>query len=288
MGALFKYEQSLKDYPARGSGLHQHIMSCACLGVIAEVPPLVIINDMEENFQGIKPNEAADAVAKASTTDFERPEVSRRPVIEKVDIRKFTEGYGTDLMELVEASPYRLLNDIDADAYTLLEHLYTPDEFLFIGDVFDREVKTVREWLGTNLQFPHIIPNPMTGKIGQTDMGKPSYRCEGTIADMRYAVCEMDEVPLEQQVAFWLKCIKIIPVVAIIHSGGKSLHAWVKVDCGLDHDKWERDVKGWLFDTFGVKYGFDRACSNKSRLSRLPGFKREGKAQQRLLYLGDK
>lgn len=287
MSALTKYDESLRDYPARGSGLHQHVMRCACLGVIAEIPPLVIIADMEERFVGIKPNEAADAVAKASTTEFDRPE-SRAPVIEPADIDKFIGDHSKDLMDLMECSP-RVMGDPDEDAYTILSTLYQPDEHLFIGDVFDREVKTVREWMDTDLtKYPHIIPNPMTGECGMTDMGKPSFRCEKTVADLRYAVCEMDTVPLDKQVGFWMKCVNIIPVTAIIHSGGKSLHAWVRVNCGTDTEKWDRDVKGWLFDTFGVKYGFDRACSNRARLSRLAGHRRDNGNMQRVIYLGDK
>jgi hypothetical protein len=189
----------------------------------------------------------------------------------------------------MESSPIRLTESPDNDGYLLLNTLYQPDDHLFIGDVFDRDVKQVSEWYGDNLtKYPHIIPNPMTGEAGMTDMAKISYRCEATVADLRYAVCEMDDVPLEKQVAFWMRCIEAgIPVSAVIHSGSKSLHGWVRVNCGEDAEKWDKDVRGWLFETFGARYGLDAACKTKARLSRLPGHHRDGKEQQRLLYLRD-
>jgi hypothetical protein len=246
-----------------------------------------MVQDMEQAFTGIKPNEAADAVTKAIKHDFDRaslpPIPKKQPIVRSLD--KFIGTQPTDEYELIESSRVYLGNS-DNDARLLLETLYHPDEYLFIGDVYDVKVQQVKHWLETDLSYPHIIPNPMTGEFGITGSGKESRRCETTVADMRFAVCEMDEVPIGKQVAFWLECIAIgIPVAAIIHSGGKSLHGWIRVSCGTDNAKWEKDVKGWLFEKFGVPYGFDRACSNKARLSRLPGFKREGKEQQRLLYL---
>lgn len=290
MSALLQYEESLVNYPARGTGLHQHAMRVANLGVLAELDPESIIRDMEGRLDGIRRGEAADAVVKASRTDFAKPMVDyRKPTVKKGDLNKFIEGYSTDMMDLTEESHVRLLNDPDQDAYVLINHLYEPEEFLFIGDVFGREVKTAKEWLDEDLtHHPHIIPNPMTGEEGLTDAAKISYRCENTVKDLRYAVCEMDEVPLDKQVGFWMRCISKLNVSAIIHSGSKSLHGWIRVDCGDDVDKWNKDVKGWLFEDFGVKYGLDRACSNKARLSRLPGHYRDGKEQQRLLYLGDR
>lgn len=289
MSALSKYEDGLKTYPKRGSGLHQHVMSVACLGVLAEIPSRQIIQDMEASFIGIKPNEAFDAVKKASTSEFTPQPPMPKPERKPITLDQFIGDNVTDEYELLESSTVYLGNP-DNDARLLLETLYKPDEYLFIGDIYDVKVLQVKDWLKTDLNYPHIIPNPMTGGFGVTGTGKESRRCEATVEDARYAVCEMDSIPLEKQVAFWLECIRLkMPVAAVIHSGGKSLHGWMKVDCGKDLEKWEKDVKGWLFGEFGIKYGFDSACSNRARLSRLPSFKRDGKGQQRLLYLkGDK
>jgi len=289
MSALSKYEEALSSAPARGAGLHQHCMRVARLGIMAELPAQQVVEEGNLRLIGLKPNEMAQAVGKASNSEV----VANAPVPIRGRYRPkitpplevFTKGQPTDYMELMEASPCRLL-DVEDEGGFLLETLYKPTDHLFIGDVYTRDVKPVSEWLTEDLSdHPHIIPNPMTGALGETTEGKESMRCEATVADMRYAVCEMDEVPLELQVGFWMRCIEMgLPIAAIIHSGSKSLHGWIHVNCSDDHDKWDKDVKGWLFGEFGVKYGFDKACSNKARLSRLAGHQRD-KGLQQLLYI---
>jgi hypothetical protein len=292
VSALTKYDESLVNAPGRGGGLHQHVMSIACLGVLAELPQDVIMRDLY-GLDGIKRNEPEDAVKKAFQTvdrNYETPKqrpISRFAPKLKNPLGDFIAGISDEMVDLIDRSPIGLVGDPEQDGRLTIETLYSGDEFLFIGDVFDAKVKTVKEWLKEDLsKYPHIIPNPMTGKEGMTGMAKISYRCEETVEDLRYAVCEMDEIPIRQQVAFWNKCIDInIPVAAVIHSGSKSLHGWIKVDCGTDTDKWEKDVRGWLFNEFGKNYGLDPACSNRARLSRLAGYDRPKKTRQRLLYL---
>lgn len=292
MSALSKYEHQLTNSPGRGGGLHQHIMSIACLGVIADVPQDVILRDLY-SLDGVRKREPEDAVKKAlrdAKRDyvFQPPKPHNRfaPKIKNA-LDDFIDGVSLEMFDLMDKSPISLNGDPDDDGILTLEALYSDDDFLFIGDIFDRGVLSVKDWKQKKItRAPHIIPNPLTGDVGLTDTGKISYRCENTVKDLRFAVCEMDEVPLDKQIAFWSKCIDLkVPVSAVIHSGSKSLHGWIKVDCGTDNQKWETDVKGWLFGEFGKNYGLDPACSNKARLSRLPGHHREGKQQQRLIYL---
>jgi len=90
-----------------------------------------------------------------------------------------------------------------------------------------------------------------------------------------------------EQLKFWSSAK--LPVVALIHSGGKSIHAWIdvqkraKVECAED---WQTHIRGYLHDRLLAPLGVDAACSNPARLSRLPGHYREEKGQyQRLLWL---
>lgn len=286
MSALAKYQDSLHNAPARGQGLHQHILRIAMLGRIAELDKSVIVKDCQ-TLPKIRQGEAEEAVAKAFNCTIERNEYKAPPFEPSFEgaLDRYIKDSSTDEMDLLESSPNRLHFAVEKSGIALLETLYHPDEYLFIGSVYDKTVKRVRDWLESSIDFPHIIPNPMTGEFAITGNGAESRRCEGTVADLRYAVCEMDGVPLEKQVAFWNKAIKKLPVAAVIHSGGKSLHGWIKVDCGTDAEKWDKDVKGWLFGQFGRMYGFDKACSNKARLSRMPAHLRENGKRQVLLYL---
>jgi len=293
MSAASKYEDALLNAPARGGGLHQHIMSIACLGVLANKTGDMICSDIYR-LPGVRKGEPEDAVTKAgkSVNRDHFKEVAPRPISrfapKLVDpLNKFIDGVSRDCMDLIESSPNRLTDDAIHDGRLLVETLYDRDEVLFIGDTYGKTVQTAEAWLKTDLtKFPHIIPNPMTGKAGMTGAGNYSFRCEETVADLRYAVCEMDDVPLDKQTAFWIRCIDMgLPVATVIHSGSKSLHGWVKVDQGTDGEGWDKKVRGWLFEKFGQAYGLDKACQTRARLSRLPGHQRKGKQCQRLLYL---
>ena len=82
---------------------------------------------------------------------------------------------------------------------------------------------------------------------------------------------------------------KPLPVRALILSAGKSIHAWVDVDCA-DAAEWEREVNGVLFPKFLVPLGCDPSCRNRSRLSRMPGYTRPADSKspggmQRLIWL---
>jgi hypothetical protein len=100
-------------------------------------------------------------------------------------------------------------------------------------------------------------------------------------------VVEFDDIPLEDQCKFW-SAINL-HIVALIDSGGKSIHGWVDVQkhCAVEsYDQWAVLVKDRLYGRILKPLGVDGACSNPSRLSRLPGhFRVEKGAYQRLLWM---
>ncbi|MFC1451857.1 hypothetical protein ACFLSJ_00770 [Verrucomicrobiota bacterium] len=135
-----------------------------------------------------------------------------------------------------------------------------------------------------HLSFPRMrLELRLTGDLGPTKNGGMSFRADSCIASFRFATVEFDSVPMDEQAAFWAGVD--LPVAAIIDSGGKSLHGWVRVD-RPDREAWEWDVEIGLFARRLVPLGVDAACRNEARLSRMPGFHRaETKRWQRLLYL---
>jgi RecA-family ATPase len=89
-------------------------------------------------------------------------------------------------------------------------------------------------------------------------------------------------MPLEQQIQFWAGAP--VPVVALIDSGGKSIHGWVRIDAA-NADEWVRRVENRLFALL-TAVGADGACKNEARLSRMPGgIRAETGRCQHLLYL---
>ena len=120
-----------------------------------------------------------------------------------------------------------------------------------------------------------------------TKAGKLSDRCDGCVRKFAYAVAEFDGAPKTDQLRFWVSILQCetLDLAAIIDSGGKSLHGWVRAGCS-DAEEWTAKVEGDLFPNLLVPLGVDPACRNESRMSRMPGHFRSEKGNwQRLLYL---
>lgn len=96
------------------------------------------------------------------------------------------------------------------------------------------------------------------------------------VTDFRYALVESDTLPIEKQNAI-IRELEL-PVAALVHSGGKSLHAIVRVEAG-SYEEYRRRVD-YLYAVC-QKNGLeiDRQNRNPSRLSRMPGVTRKGRKQ---------
>ena len=100
------------------------------------------------------------------------------------------------------------------------------------------------------------------------------------VADFRHCLIESDSLPKELQL---LKILELnLPCSAIVDSGGKSIHAIVKIDAGNDEALYRERVQ--KLHKFLEEHGFpvDKACKNASRLSRIAGVSRNGIRQELL------
>lgn len=108
--------------------------------------------------------------------------------------------------------------------------------------------------------------NPLDGK-GVSDDNVTRYT---------YALVESDTMPVEDQYAMIRKLE--LPVATLVHSGGKSLHALVRVDATNEDEYRKRTETLYDYlDDNGLKV--DRQNRNPSRLSRMPGVMRSGNRQ---------
>jgi RecA-family ATPase len=96
------------------------------------------------------------------------------------------------------------------------------------------------------------------------------------VTAFRYALVESDTLPLDKQNAI-LRKLKL-PIAALVCSGGKSLHAIVRVDAGNISEYRERVAFLYEFCKKN-KLEIDEQNKNPARLSRLPGVERNGKKQ---------
>ena len=225
------------------------------------------------------------------------------------------------LEELISLSPVTLsLEDGNIQSvFDLLTHLYEPDDQLYIGELFPpltcyswkslkdadeheqcklayqrQHIKCACDWMEyfSDDRKNHILrfikPNPLTGEPVTLSDGSQSYIGDGCVAKYKYAVVEFDNKAISDQIAFWLSMIdKEAHVAALIHSGNKSIHGWMHVNC-KNKQSWNEQVEDYLFTKILEPLGVDGACKNESRSSRLPGImypENNNIRSQKLLYL---
>ncbi len=204
---------------------------------------------------------------------------------------------GSGVADLWEISNPRPTKQGVDDALLFLRTIYSLSDYIGIGphDFKSGNVRTVEAWMteietAGKVAHPHILMNPLTGKWGpKRDGSGRTRRGNSCIADHRWALLEFDEVSEEEQFAVCVALIAedVLDIGAVISSGKKSLHAWVRVDA-VDADEWETCVKGDVYAEGGLvdMLGGDICCKTSSRLSRLPGHVREKTGHfQSLLYL---
>lgn len=94
-----------------------------------------------------------------------------------------------------------------------------------------------------------------------------------------YSLVESDQLTIEEQQKMLINFK--LPIAALVESGGKSVHAIVKVDA-KDLTEYKQRVS-FLYDWL-AKHSFivDEANKNPARLSRLPGAMRNGRMQKLL------
>ena len=109
-------------------------------------------------------------------------------------------------------------------------------------------------------------------------------RCDAAVCKFKFAVLEFDSLSRTEQFAFWKACL--LPLVALIDSGNKSIHGWIRVPDVHTLDEWKIKIEQKFFDQCLKPLGIDTACKNPSHMSRLPGcIRQETGRWQRLLYL---
>ena len=112
-----------------------------------------------------------------------------------------------------------------------------------------------------------ISLNPVSQQI------KRKAPSDSEVTDYRHALVEADDLSQDEQ---WQQLRELnLPVLAVVWSGGKSLHAIVKIDAGNNLQLFRERVAKLYAYLKEKNFPADRANKNPSRLTRLPGVRRE-------------
>ena len=314
--ALRNYEMALRDTPAPGTR-HVWIMKTANYAALAGIPA-------EQAATGITkalsrppnpPTEVADAVAKAYRehnepancgTYIPKPNPVPAPKLANQYIGKGIEiagGLDRTYAYLAEASDTDINSaSANAQAEAQLRALFLPGEIITCEvEHADKKLSRVtapfEQWLD-NYRSGGPVPQlvccnpikPEGGWVADANGCHHSMRCGDAVATFRHCVAEFDslapdpEVSKLKQAAFWIG-FGIDDVATLVDSGGKSLHALLRVDVANRRD-WETKVADGLFRRALVPLGADPACKNPARLTRVAGASRatKGGSLQKLVY----
>lgn len=179
------------------------------------------------------------------------------------------------------------------DLIEYLETMFEPDEFVsYVTEVYEAPngrfspkqgvyYRTAKELIESLKRSPDITDtigtysedagawirfNPVDGQGIKND----------NVTRFRYALVESDVISISEQDSIY-RNLKL-PIEFLINSGGKSLHALVKVDAKNKDEYRERvDFLYNYLKKKGIEIDFQN--KNPSRLSRLPGVSRKGRPQ---------
>ena len=165
----------------------------------------------------------------------------------------------------------------------------------FVVDSFEKDGKWLPIGKGVNKSFDELIKacdtytdigyvlgdwNDSAGAWARVNPMSGNGCKNSDVVEFRHCLIESDSLPKPEQ----LRKIREfnLPCSAIVDSGGKSVHAIVRIDAGSDEKLYRERVSE--LHAFLEKHGFpvDKACKNASRLSRIAAVTRNGKRQSLL------
>lgn len=226
-------------------------------------------------------------------------ETERKKVVEyDPSALKTMAGEWANIVDLVWLANRSAHDPATLSATGFLAALYRPGEKVLIFNEVNDEGKTVTQgealWPADAVPTRGecgvwFLPQPVDGESHpnprqQRKDGSVAFsrRSEESVREFRYMLLESDKAPPRD----WLGFIVQVPlkIEALYTSGGRSIHALVRVDCRTKKE-WDAEKQALMpFLMAGLLLGADRGTWSGVRLSRLPGCWREGAFKEKGHY----
>lgn len=285
-------KNKLANPPRAGTGLHQWLFGMALMlhGHLPAAEIVALLAAAVKNCgRDVPPREIEDAVAnsKALASRPWQPSASRvSPPTSSPKWPRIDSGLRAKIVEsslgveaLRQASPLSI-DDCEHDAHYFLSHLFPAGSLVCVGlsnDLFATHL--LDDVLGVDLvKTCLIVPSPMTARVGVTKRGKRSQHTLSNTGPRRYLVTEFDSGSADEQAPLIMHLSGFAPLVMVVSSGGKSLHAWWRC-AGVD------EQAQLNFFRYAVSLGADPATWCRSQFVRLPqGWRADKGTRQQVLY----
>lgn len=190
--------------------------------------------------------------------------------------------------------------DQEKDMDTFLKTMFKDDEYVGTCSEFytapdGRRAPTKGLYQRTAGQIENVLENThnVSSAVGRYHTADGAYVrinpldgrgvSDESVAAFKYTLIECDTLSMEQQYGF-VKALNL-PTQTITTSGGKSLHAVVKIDA-INHDQYRERVALLHAECKASGFDVDAATKNPSRYMRIPGVKR-GNGRQVLVSTGE-
>jgi hypothetical protein len=312
--------QQLANPPAAGSGVHQWLFATACLLHEAGYSTTAKLELLEQATRNVGrtvtkreiKGAVSDAEKKTRPIVEEPGKIIRFPGSEPAWPEPdyghvyLLGKFGPGLYDLWEQSPLRYDDEAD-HCEEAIDILWPGNPLLCIGKTAYHFATRRREvWRGHLCECQFIVPNPMLQVYGATQEGKKSEHAKVSVGRRCYLVTEFDIAPYSrngQKITPWkllidswqeqeasvsdacaaaiLELAQLMPLALVVHSGGKSLHAWWRV-----FGKKESESRASMRQA--VRLGADPKTFDPNQFVRLPGGALDNGRRQTIFYLDPK
>lgn len=252
--------------PKSGDGVHRWIFKAACVLKEHYQFPLVfriIRETLSECGRPVHQREILDAIAASKQRATQKREDSTvfqsQPKWPETDWA-MVKRIAKDHSGAIDLFGNRALN-----GWSVLQRLFPGNPLVCMGaDIRRMETRPLQAWRDSWWKMQFVVPSTMTALTGVNLQGRESNRCLGNTGKRRFLVAEFDKHTELVQAAIHAHLGTKLPLVAVVHSGGKSLHGWYGAK-----NRTESELR--LFMEHAVRLGADPATWTRCQAVRLPG-----------------
>ena len=256
-----------------GSGHQKMIWSQALKlkkeGVSKEEAIIAMKNEWSGYYKDITP--AIDRAGEKVYSGNLKKDTGKKswPEADKNEIEAVAEKNPHSLQELRKESPYPESELGKISSWWLLQLLFPKGSLVCLGESAQScSTKKLEEFFCSNENLPFIVPRTMSEEFGVSLDGEISNRCNHNTGPERFVVIEFDDMEENVQVSMIKHLSQFLPLVLVLHSGGKSFHAWFN---GCDSSE-ERVL---AFRRHAASLGADKAVFTRCQMVRMPNQYRE-------------
>lgn len=289
------FDDLLEHIPPPGQGFNPYLFKLACAahrdGCVQDDFVELVLRFTPPGERSPREGEIIRAYLRARDPDavITGPEFDQQPLDRLGLLTAIEEGRECPPLP-TPAVPY------DRHVAVFLEASYALDDVLWVGSLVKGSgrapkgaIRPVRYWIQASTKpiWRAAAPNLMIiNPLGDPDAESPF--SDAAVTRYRYTILEFDNLHVHDQIAFWqyVAAHGMLDIHALVFSGSKSVHCWVKLPEGCTRDEYHLHV-GKIFTTFS-RYGVDTTTRNPANRARLPGGRRAPGLRspwQCLLYL---